>query len=256
MKARLVALVSLFSLLLLVAAPALAKRQSVAAKATATVRADADDGADSVATVKKGDMLTILGSKGDWTNVQTKDGTQGWVKSSVVSEKKASFDSMGTSSTTVAAAEGSTEGAIRGKGVKRKTVVVGTGGLPIDVVKSVATRLGKIPQVTVVDQQAQKKAAEGSPAGGVDGAGKSAAAKKGDLVVALAAGENQSLLYEIVDLKKKAVIGSGTAAGADELGTAVEKALLAAPAAASPTATSAGAAATATPAAAATSAAQ
>lgn len=209
MKSRLFALLSLVAILAL-SLPALAKRTTVAAKMPATLRAEAKDDAASVGTVKKGENLTVLGASGDWSNVQTTAGKKGWVKTTVVSDKKASLDSMNTDTTTIAAAENTTASAIRGKGVKRKTAVVGTSALPAATLKAVTDELKGIPQVTVVDSHVEKTALTGEAA-----AKKAGAAKKADLVVFVSALANGALSYEFADLKSGSILAKGETKGAD-----------------------------------------
>ena len=221
MKARLVTLLTLLAMFTL-ALPALAKRPAVAAKTTATLRATASDTAASAGTVKKGDMLTVLGTQADWSNVSTAAGKKGWVKTSVVSDAKTA--SANSDTTTIAAAESTTEGAIRGKGVKRKTVIVGTGDVTLATANQVADAARKIPQVTVVDTRVDAKGSTG----GVAGAHALGDAKGADVVVVLTSGKSVGQTsYEIVDLKKDVVIATGmTKSSAAEIGDALNAALL------------------------------
>jgi len=51
---------------------------------SANIRSGAGNEFPIVATVNKGDRLTIIGERGEWFNVRSEDGKEGWIKSGVV----------------------------------------------------------------------------------------------------------------------------------------------------------------------------
>lgn len=247
-------ILSLLAVTMLLAAPALAKRAKTPALQPAAVLAEPKDGATKVIDVKKGENLMVLGKKGDWSQVMTDGGKKGWVKSSVVSA--GGFDAVDPSSMEVAAAEGDTALAIRARPNPPRTVIIGVGGISDEETKRIADVIKKQEQgLRVLEVRTEKSLAGASPAGGLDGAKKLAAAKKADLVIALQSGTGDALLYEIVDVKNAKVLANGTAAKsateqrlpADQVAAAVVTAtagLTKSPADAKPVATPAGDAAT------------
>lgn len=52
------------------------------------VRADAGADADIVGVVEQSDSLVVLGERGEWLNVETPDGTVGWVHGGYVKETR------------------------------------------------------------------------------------------------------------------------------------------------------------------------
>jgi len=47
----------------------------------ANIRSEAGDDFSLVATVKRGDRLTVIGEDGDWLNVRLENGQEGWINS-------------------------------------------------------------------------------------------------------------------------------------------------------------------------------
>lgn len=151
-------------LVLLVPAITFAKRQKVAAKAAASVRATASETAKEVVKVKAGDQVTVLSTKGEWVNVATTAGKKGWLPLKVVPDaKSATTVSTGSADTTIAAAEGSTATAMRGRPAQNKTRILLQGDS--DAVAQLREALAKNPKVEVVEQPVVvqvTKAADGS----------------------------------------------------------------------------------------------
>lgn len=50
----------------------------------ANIRSGAEDDSSLVATVKRGDRLTVIGEDGDWLNVRLENGREGWINSKKV----------------------------------------------------------------------------------------------------------------------------------------------------------------------------
>ena len=105
---------------------AVAKRAQLPALSASSLRAEPKDNAAVVAPVKAGDKLTILESRPDWTQVANAAGKKGWVPTKVVGEVKTTT-AVATGNTQIAAAEGSTAMAVRGKPTP-PPAVVGTSG--------------------------------------------------------------------------------------------------------------------------------
>lgn len=223
---RLGALLTIAALFLL-APSAQAKRPSVAAAEPATVRAEPDEKGAEVVTVKAGDKLVLLGTRGDWTQVMTAAGKRGWVPSKVVPQEKPSGGASGlkvASSGTVGASEGSTAVAMRGRPtVKKRTLVVGTGNLDLTVVRRVADLLRGDPHLEIVAVRSEAGVKPGSPAGGVEGAEQLAGGDKAELVVGLMGSGGASIIYEVVDLKKDAVLVKGGTSDATDPRIPVEE---------------------------------
>jgi hypothetical protein len=206
MSRRLAVLVSLVFAFLF-ASIASAKRPTVPARMDASMKATADDSAAEVVKVKKGDALTTLGSQSGWTKVMTAAGKQGWVKNDVVVDPSKTTAVNTGNTTTVAAAEGSTAGAMRGKPGKLKTIVLATGGTTLDTAKRVADLLRKDTRLDVVDVKTAKEPLAGN---GVDAAKQLAAAKKGQLVITVASGAGGSLGWQVIDVRNDgALLGNG-----------------------------------------------
>ena len=112
----------------LMAVPALvaAKRAQLPALSASSMRTEPTESATVVAPVKVGDKLTVLESRPDWTQVANAAGKRGWVPTKVVGEVKSTAP-VATGNTQVAAAEGSTAMAARGKPTP-PPAVVGTAG--------------------------------------------------------------------------------------------------------------------------------
>lgn len=214
----------LLAALTLLAVPALAGRSKKPALTPGVIRAEPNDKAAKVVDVKKGENLMVLGKKGDWSNVQTDAGKKGWVLSSVVSS--GGLEGLDPNATTVAAAEGETAIAMRGRPFVPATVVVGMGGLKNDASKKLGELLKAERKLKILEVRDEAATKTGSAAGGLDGATQLAGTQKADLVVAIQAGTGDALIYEIVDLKNKAVLGTGTTTSAkpvEEVATAVAK---------------------------------
>jgi len=58
-----------------------------------------------VATVKLGDRLTVLGTKGTWTRVSTAKGTTGWIPTSSLTRKKIKIKSGNTDARVAASSD-------------------------------------------------------------------------------------------------------------------------------------------------------
>ena len=161
------------ALVLVLPAVAFAKRQQVTAKTAGVLRAEASDSGKEVAKVAAGDKLTVLTTKDGWVNVATTTGKKGWVPAAVVPDVKMTSSTVNTgSTTTVAAAEGSTAAAMRGRpGTKKRTVVVGDAA----AIKEVGEALRANPKLDVIDA---------------------------DYVVIVRKADDGSLQYELADLKK------------------------------------------------------
>ena len=213
--------------LILVAPVAEAKRPSVAAAEATTVRAEPDEKGAEVVAVKAGDKLVLLGTRGDWTQVMTSSGKRGWVPSKVVPQEKTGGGTSGVkvaSSGTVGASEGSTAVAMRGRPtVKKRTLVVGTGNLDLNVVRRVADLLRGDPHLEIVAVRSETGVKGGSPAGGVDGAAQLGGGDKADVVVGLMGSGGDSLLYEVVDLKRDVVLAKGGTSDATDPRIPVEE---------------------------------
>lgn len=181
-----------------------AKRAQVPAKSATSMRAEPAESAAVVAPVKAGDKLTLIESRPDWSQVANAAGKKGWVPTKVVGEAKGTAK-VATGNTTVAAAEGSTATAMRGKPGKRRAVVVGAGGLSDEMVKRVAESLRANPKVEVVEP---------------------------DVVITVKSAAGTTLTYEAVDPKTGAVLGSGTLTDANDAGAALTPAIDALPASA------------------------
>ena len=197
-----VSVVTLFSV------PAFAAKKKVAALDGATVRAEAKADAASVIEIKKGDMVTVLGKQGEWSQVLTSDGKKGWVPSKVV--ETGGFGSMDAGGTTVAAAEGTSAIGIRARPSKIRTVVIAAGGTKVADVKALSDLLKKEKELMVVDTRADATIKAETPAGGVEGAAKLGESKKADLVIALRKVDGGAMAYEVVDVKNRTVLSTGT----------------------------------------------
>ncbi len=185
--------VFVLTLVLLLPAIALAKRQQVVAKSATVLRDSAADTAKEVAKVAAGDKLTVLSTKGEWANVATAAGKKGWVPLKVVPDAKTTAAvSTGTSSTTVAAAEGSTSAAMRGRPgfAKTRTIVVGEA----DAVKQVGDALRANAKLEVLDA---------------------------DYVIMVKKAADGSLTYEVSDVKAGTTSAAKAAKSADEVATDV-----------------------------------
>lgn len=169
-----------------------AKRAQVPAKSATTMRAEPAESAAVVAPVKAGDKLTVIESRPDWSQVANAAGKKGWVPTKVVGEPKGTAK-VATGNTTVAAAEGSTAMAVRGKPGKRRAVVMGA-GLPEASMKKVTDALRGNPKLDVVEP---------------------------DVVVMVKPSTGTTHTYEVLDAKTGAVLGAGTAKDLDEAMTAV-----------------------------------
>ena len=215
-------LLFLLAALTLLAVPALAARSKKPALTPGVIRAEPNDKAAKVADVKKGENLLVTGKQGDWSSVQTDAGKKGWVLSSVVSS--GGLEGLDPNATTVAAAEGSTAIAARGRPFVPATVVVGMGGLKSDASKKLGELLKADRKLKILEVRDEAATKTGSAAGGIDGATQLAGTQKADLVVAIQAADGDALRYEIVDLKHKTVLGTGTTTSAkpvEEVATAV-----------------------------------
>jgi len=171
--------------------------------------------------VKKGENLLVTGKQGEWSSVQTDSGKKGWVLSTVVSA--GGLAGLDTSSTTVAAAEGDTALAMRGRPFVPRTLVLGMGALKGDSTKKLGELLKASSKLKVLEVRDEAMTKPGSAAGGVDGATQLMGTQTADLVVAIqSAGTGDALMYEVVDLKNKKVLGAGTTTSAKPVDEVVE----------------------------------
>lgn len=200
--------VLLLSALVLFAAPALAKRSKVPALEAGTIRAAPKADADLVVEVKKGENLMVLGKSGEWSQVLTDGGKKGWVLTKVVSA--GGLSDLDMSATTVAAAEGDTAIAMRGRPSPPRAVIVGMGGLKDDATKKLGDLVKGERKLKVLEVREEAATRPGSPAGGLEGATELAGTHKADVVVAIQAASGDAIQYEIVDLKHKSVLATGT----------------------------------------------
>ena len=215
----------LLSALVLFAAPAFAKRSKVPALEASSVRAEPKADAAVVLEVKKGDKLMVLGKSGPWSQVLTDGGEKGWVLTKVVSA--GGLSGLDASATTVAAAEGNTAIAMRGRPSPPLTVIVGLGGVKDEATSKLGELVKAERKLKVLEVREEATTKSGSPAGGLEGAAQLAGAHKADVVVAIQAAEGSALAYEIVDLKHKSVLATGTTTTAkpvEEVAAAVAKA--------------------------------
>lgn len=200
----------------LLAVPALAKRSKVPALEAGTVRETPAADGKVVVEVKKGDNLLVLGKQGDWSQVMTDGGKKGWVLSKTVSA--GGLAALDPSAMTVAAAEGDTALAMRGRPNPPRTVIVGMGGLESKTTKKLGELVKAERKLKVLEIRD-----EAGVKGGLAGAKELAAKQPADVVVAIQQGEGTSLKYEVIDLKHSAVLGSGSGATVEEVAAAVGK---------------------------------
>lgn len=195
--------VLLLSMFVLLATPTFAKRSKVPALEAGTIRAEPKADAAAVLEIKKGDNLLVLGKQGDWSQVLTDGGKKGWILSKVVSA--GGLADLDPNATTVAAMEGDTAIAMRGRPSPPRTLIVSMGGMKGDAAKKLGEIVKserKLKLLEVREEAATKT--------GLDGAKELAGAQEADLVVALQSAPGDALTYEFVDLKHKAVLGGGT----------------------------------------------
>ena len=216
----------LLAALVLLAVPALAaKKSKVPALEAGVVLAEPKAGATKVVDVKKGDNLMVIGKQGEWSQVLTDGGKKGWILSTVVSA--GGLSGLDANATTVAAMEGDTALAMRGRPNPPRTVVVGMGGMKNDATKKLGEMLKGERKLKILEVRDEATTKAGSAAGGLEGATQLAGAQQADVVVAIQAATGDALQYEIVDLKHKAVLGTGTTTTAkpvEEVAAAVGKA--------------------------------
>lgn len=157
----LVRLLLLAAALLAVPGFAAAKRAQLPALSATSMRAEPKESAAVIAPVKVGDKLTVLESRPDWTQVANAAGKRGWIPTKVVGEVKSTAP-VATGNTTVAAAEGSTAMAVRGKPTP-PPVVVGTAGTMVTPAGSPASSPASSPAASPMASPASSPVAVPAP---------------------------------------------------------------------------------------------
>lgn len=223
MARRLLLLIAALSLF---AVPALAAaKKKVPALDAGVIRAEPKADAAKVLDVKKGDLLMVTGKQGEWSQVMADGGKKGWILSKLVST--GGLSALDANATTVAAAEGDTALAMRGRPNPPRTLIVGMGALKNDATKKLGELVKGERKLKVFEVRDEATTKTGSAAGGLDGATQLAGTQQADLVIAIQAATGDALSYEIVDLKHKTVLGTGTTTTGkpvEEVATAVAKA--------------------------------